>query len=58
MPAFLYKCPVTGHQVQGWVAEFVPREEPDSHRAITCLACRQLHFVQPSTGTVLGAREA
>lgn len=58
MPAFLFKCPVTGHQVQGWVAEAIPAEDKDSHQAVPCNACRQLHFVKASTGAVLGARES
>ena len=57
MPTFLYKCPITGHRVQGFVAEAVPRNDEDTHQAITCLACRQLHFVNPATGAVLGKRE-
>lgn len=45
---FLYRCPNTGRTVQGLTAE-------DTCEALTCLACRRLHFVNPATGKVLGA---
>jgi hypothetical protein len=36
--------------VQGFITEEVPA---DAYEAITCLACRQNHFVNPATGKVL-----
>jgi predicted nucleic acid-binding Zn ribbon protein len=57
MPTYLYKCPVTGRNVQGFVAEDVSALDEDTHEAVSCLACRQLHFVNPATGAVLGTRE-
>jgi hypothetical protein len=51
MPPFLFSCPNTGQTVQGFVAEEVP---DDAYESITCLACRQTHFVNPTTGKVLG----
>jgi hypothetical protein len=50
MPPFLYRCPNTGQTVQGFTAEEMPK---DTYEAITCLACRRNHFVNP-TGKVLG----
>jgi hypothetical protein len=50
---FLYRCPNTGHRVQGLIAEDVS-DEPEDYRAITCLACQQTHLVNPTTGKVLG----
>jgi hypothetical protein len=49
MRPFLYRCPNTHQAVQGFIAEEVP-----DNQAITCLACRQSHFVNPTTGKVLG----
>jgi len=54
MPAFLYRCPNTGHKVQGFVAEQVS-ENDDAYEAITCLACKQVHLVNPASGKVIGA---
>jgi hypothetical protein len=51
MAAFLYRCPSTGKTVQGFTAEEVPI---NAYESMTCLACRQLHFVNPTTGKVLG----
>jgi hypothetical protein len=51
MPTFLYRCPNTGQTVQGFTAE---EADGDTYEAITCLACRRLHFVNPATGKVLG----
>jgi hypothetical protein len=52
MPPFLYRCPNPGQTVQGFTAEETPDEDP--YEAITCLACRQSHFVNLTTGKVLG----
>jgi hypothetical protein len=51
MPRFLYRCPNTGSRVQGFVAEEIPN---DTYEPVTCVACRQVHFVNPATGKVLG----
>jgi hypothetical protein len=45
MPPFLYRCPNTGYKVQGFVAEDVSGDSED-YRALTCLACEQVHYVQ------------
>jgi len=56
LAVFLYRCPTTGHRVQGFVAEEVS-EDADTYESITCLACRQVHLVNPANGKVLGADE-
>jgi len=57
MPPFLYRCPITGLRVQGLVAEDVP-DDVDTYESITCLACQQVHLVNPATGKVLGEEDA
>jgi hypothetical protein len=52
MPPFLYRCPNTGQTVQGFSAEETLDE--DAYESIPCLACRLLHFVNTTTGKVLG----
>jgi hypothetical protein len=47
-----YRCPTTGRTVQGFSAEEV--EDDDVYAPITCLACRLVHHVNPTTGKVLG----
>ena len=51
MANFVYRCPNTGQTVQGCTAEEMPK---DVYESIRCLACGQLHFVNPTTGKVLG----
>jgi len=53
MAPFVYRCPNTGLRVQGFIAED-PLDDGESYEAITCLACRRLHLVNPVTGRVLG----
>ena len=43
-----------GLNVQGLFADDVPAEESDTYEAVTCLACRQVHLVNRSTGKTLG----
>jgi hypothetical protein len=54
MPAFLYRCPNTGMNVQGWVADDPAARDRDSYEAVTCHACRAVHLVDPLTGKVAG----
>lgn len=51
MTPFLYRCPNTGQIVQGVSEESA---SDDTYESIPCPACRQLHFVNPTTGKVLG----
>ena len=55
MPLFIYRCPQTGHRVQGFVAEDVA-EDNHVYEPVTCLACRQIHHVNPTTGAVIGEK--
>ena len=56
MVAFIYRCPTTGLRIQGWVADDADtRTNDESYRPVTCLACRQTHLVNPSSGKVLSA---
>lgn len=56
MTPFLFRCPNTSQTVQGFVAEEV-FDDPNTYESVTCLACRQVHLVNPPTGKVLGADE-
>jgi hypothetical protein len=55
MASFVYRCPNTSLNAQGWLADEPPASE--IFDALTCVACRQVHFVNPRTGKVLGADE-
>jgi hypothetical protein len=49
MAPFIYRCPTTGMNVQGWFADDVSADE-DIYETVTCLACRQAHLINRSTG--------
>ena len=53
---FLYRCPATGQTVQGWSAEEVT-DDDTTYESVACVACTQMHFVNPKTGKVLGVTE-
>jgi hypothetical protein len=55
MPFFIYRCLSTGQRVQGFVAEDIA-EDHHVYVPVTCLACRQIHHVNPTTGVVLGEK--
>jgi hypothetical protein len=52
MAAVLYKCPAIGIRVQGWIAEEASGE--DTYFPLQCIACKQMHYVNPATGRVIG----
>jgi hypothetical protein len=54
MPAFLYRCPIVGMKVQGWRADDPSETNTERFQSVTCLACAQVHLVNPRTGKVLG----
>jgi hypothetical protein len=53
MATFVYQCPATGQNVQGWILDDGHRPECDTYRTFTCIACGGMHLVNPSTGKVL-----
>ena len=77
MTAFLYRCPNTGLNVQGWSSDDPAdnddgrhedgrhedkrhedkRHEDKRYEAVSCLACKRVHLVNPKTGKVMGADE-
>ncbi|MGA9080927.1 MAG: hypothetical protein WB390_00605 [Pseudolabrys sp.] len=52
MPAFIFRCPHTGLNVQGHVED----DDKGGHafEAITCTACGEVHLVDAITGKLLG----
>jgi hypothetical protein len=57
MPLFLYRCPNTHLNVQGWVADDPTEREDDAYEAVPYTICTRVHLVNPKTGKVLGADE-
>ena len=52
----LFKCPRLGTNVQHWLPETPPEDEPNSnsYASVVCLACTRLHFIHKETGKLLG----
>jgi hypothetical protein len=55
MAPFLFRCPNTGLHVQGWVADDGSVDGRKTYEVVSCLACRQVHLVNPTTGRILGS---
>lgn len=54
MPIFLYRCPNTGLQIQGWVAADPTERDDETYEAVTCPVCARIHLVNPKTSKLLG----
>jgi hypothetical protein len=56
MASFIFCCPDVGLPVQGFAAE---DESVVTGRfvAVECVACKRLHFVDPTTGQTLRERK-
>jgi len=54
---FVYRCPNTGKNVQGWVADDPTEREQIFYEAVTCPACAKVHLVEPGTGKLAGYEE-
>jgi hypothetical protein len=54
MFAFVYRCPSTGLNVQGWFTDEPAANETDSYETVKCLACNQLHLINRATGKTIG----
>jgi hypothetical protein len=55
MAPILFRCPSTGLQVQAWLADDPSGNGGETFEAVTCLACSQVHLINPKTGRILEA---
>jgi len=56
MAHFLFKCPVTGFNVQHkWDDD--PDVSENEYEAIACPACARMHLINRKTGKVLGQQD-
>jgi hypothetical protein len=53
----IFKCPNTAMNVQHWLPAAAPGDPVDTHSPVVCPACTKLHFVNRSTGKLLGEPE-
>jgi hypothetical protein len=52
MATFIFRCPCTGWNVQSHTED--NGKNGNTFQAIACIACQQLHLVNPETGKVAG----
>ena len=57
MVKFIFRCPITGVQVQGWTADDDAENGKETYEGQHCPVCNRLHFVDPTRGVVLGVEE-
>jgi hypothetical protein len=58
MANVVFKCPRIGMNVQHWIAEGTPLDDPRStYETVVCKACTRLHFINRTTGKLLGETE-
>ncbi len=50
--AFLYRCPITGHKVQGTTPS--APDDAATYETVTCALCNRVHLINPTTGHVAG----
>jgi len=55
MTTFLYRCPVTGYKMQGFVADDPTETDGNVYEPLTCALCGRIHLINPVSGNVLGA---
>jgi len=53
MATFVYRCPSTGLNVQGWTADEPSDKDSGQYRTVTCTMCRRVHVVNPATGKLM-----
>jgi hypothetical protein len=57
MAHLVIRCPRTGMNVQIWLAKDPSTDQADSYESVTCPGCQRLHFINKTTGKLLGDKE-
>ena len=58
MSNIVFKCPRTGMNVQHWLADEPAPDDPHcTYETVVCQACSRLHFINRSSGKLLGENE-
>lgn len=53
MHSFVFRCPLTGYNVQGRVDVAIHDLPERSYHATDCAACRSVHLINPRTGKLM-----
>ena len=57
MAAFVYRCPNTGLNVEGFAADDPTDADTMTYEPMVCAACTRVHLVNPTTREVRGAND-
>jgi hypothetical protein len=60
MVPFIYRCPATGLNVQGLLADDLSAnksETYETYETVKCAACSRMHLIHRSTGKILGRED-
>jgi hypothetical protein len=57
MPAFIYRCPITGFRVHGDAPEQPSQDKGGHFEPVKCTACKRVHLINPKTGKLLGEQD-
>jgi hypothetical protein len=58
MGNIIFKCPRTGMNVQHWLADEPAPDDPQcTYETVVCQACSRFHFINRSSGKLLGENE-
>jgi hypothetical protein len=57
MANLIFKCPRTGLNVQHWLADEVVSDTRSTYEPVVCQACTRLHFVNKTSGKLLGEKD-
>lgn len=60
MTTLIFRCPLTGYNVQGWVSDEIRAEgsTQEIFVSLRCTACGLTHLVNPASREVLGSGKA
>jgi hypothetical protein len=54
MPSSLYRCPITGDEVTGFLVDEAPSVDPAFYTSVRCLSRGQMHLVNFTDGKTVG----
>ncbi len=57
MSPIIFKCPQTTLNVQHWLDDAEPQDQSSAYETVVCKACGRLHFINRSSGRLLGQQE-
>jgi hypothetical protein len=57
MPIIYFRCPSTGRDVQGWIADSPDIEDGESFQPVKCAACGRFHYISPKSANSWGIEE-